>query len=639
MKQVHTHLSIFILSINAIFHFQSNHFSYDKRSHVFSLKGQGRPDAVLQVDFGVGPNAQSVCPDSPKDGTLQVQWDRGSLTVAKMKGVPEEVSCFEVTSETQFLDFLQDCIQFGEDWWYGGAETKEQSWPINAAPGSNKMHPFTSHHSIRKKDGVPGSVLERYWLSSSGAAVFVSRRVPLYVGSTDTHLCLMTRQHTCYKSYQADNHLILQYSICTAADMKTVHKHMAARHWGPPSDIPDEMMIRYPVWSTWARYKKNISQETVLQFAEEIKHYKYPYSHLEIDDKYTAMYGDLYFDKSRFPHPGDMMNTLRDMGFRVTAWIHPYLEVQSIAFKEASAAGFLVQHRGESAIVDSAWGKVGILDVTNQAALKWHAEQRKNLDELGFHSYKYDLGESSVLPCHFTTTTVLHDPNFYSTLYAQAAYQITNKAMEVRVGYKSQHLPVFTRIMDVNSVWKGNRGLDIVIPSVLHFGLIGYPFVLPDIIGGNAYREQPTKELFIRWTQLTAFLPAMQFSYVPWQFDEETVEICRRYVQLHDEYISPLIIKWGRWSVQTGEPIIRPLWWLDPKDPKTYKESTSFLIGDDVLVAPVVEEGARVRDIYLPAGTWLDMLSKDTIYGPTTLRGYKVSLSDTPYFENIKQSS
>ena len=90
-------------------------------------------------------------------------------------------------------------------------------------------------------------------------------------------------------------------------------------------------------------------------------------------------------------------------------------------------------------------------------------------------------------------------------------------------------------MMDKDSYWGYDNGLQTVIPTALLFSTIGYPFILPDMIGGNVYydEELPSEELFIRWMQLNAFMPAMQFSISPWQYDDEKVKtISKKYMAI-----------------------------------------------------------------------------------------------------------
>ena len=74
-------------------------------------------------------------------------------------------------------------------------------------------------------------------------------------------------------------------------------------------------------------------------------------------------------------------------------------------------------------------------------------------------------------------------------------------------------------MLDKDSKWGYDNGLQSLIPTLLHFGIVGYPFVLPDMIGGNAYGAKPSAELFVRWMQANAFMPSVQFSIVPWDYE------------------------------------------------------------------------------------------------------------------------
>ena len=127
---------------------------------------------------------------------------------------------------------------------------------------------------------------------------------------------------------------------------------------------------------------------------------------------------------------------------------------------------------------------------------------------------------------------------------------------QVRAGYRSQQLPVFVRMLDKESTWGHLNGLRSIIPTALVSGILGYPFVLPDMIGGNGYegKPKPERELFIRWMELTAFLPAMQFSFLPWRYDNQTIAIARKFAHLHETVIGDEIEAAARDAVRHGMP-------------------------------------------------------------------------------------
>ena len=158
------------------------------------------------------------------------------------------------------------------------------------------------------------------------------------------------------------------------------------------------------------------------------------------------------------------------------------------------------------------------------------------------------------------------------------------------------------------------------------------------MIGGNVYKAHlsstavyPERELYIRWLQACVFLPSMQFSIPPWHYDDEVTAIAKEMYELHKRY-SGLIIQLAEEVPVSGAPIIRPLWWLCPTDPQCQTTDSQYLLGDELLVAPVLEEGGRSRDIYLPYGLWEDKLYGGIIKGPLWMKGYPADLHQLPYF-------
>jgi len=125
-------------------------------------------------------------------------------------------------------------------------------------------------------------------------------------------------------------------------------------------------------------------------------------------------------------------------------------------------------------------------------------------------------------------------------------------------------------MLDKDSVWGHDNGLRSIIPTALAFGVAGYPFVLPDMIGGNGKGKHRNgsnvilrdRELYVRWIELTAFLPAMQFSIAPWQYDDATVDIARKFAHLHETAVGDELELAAKDAVLRGlfnQPIYRSL--------------------------------------------------------------------------------
>lgn len=138
--------------------------------------------------------------------------------------------------------------------------------------------------------------------------------------------------------------------------------------------------------------------------------------------------------------------------------------------------------------------------------------------------------------------------------------------VEVRSGFQTQDLPVFVRMIDKDSKWTWNNGLPTLVTTLLQLNMNGYPLVLPDMIGGNGYdNSPPNKEMFIRWLQANVFMPSLQFSFLPWDYDAATITLALQFCTLHAQY-SDLIMERFALAVSTGEPVNPPLWWVAPTD-------------------------------------------------------------------------
>ena len=127
----------------------------------------------------------------------------------------------------------------------------------------------------------------------------------------------------------------------------------------------------------------------------------------------------------------------------------------------------------------------------------------------------------------------------------------------------------------------------------------------------------------------------IQFSILPWRtedpFTPETLEITREFVWIHQDLVDEI------WDLvleaqQTGMPIVRPLFFEYPEDLKTYPINDQFFLGPNILVAPVVYDGMRSRDVYLPAGTWLDFWTNEELSGPALIEEDPAPIERIPVF-------
>jgi alpha-glucosidase len=126
-------------------------------------------------------------------------------------------------------------------------------------------------------------------------------------------------------------------------------------------------------------------------------------------------------------------------------------------------------------------------------------------------------------------------------------------------------------------------------------------------------------------------MPLLQFSIGPWHFDEETTRLARQASELHTRF-APYIIELAQAAPKTGQPILRPIWYNEPADPKALAITDQFMVGTDILVAPVMSQGAASRNVYLPAGRWRDLKTSKVIEGGHWLKDYPAPLDTLPLF-------
>ncbi|XP_045612250.2 myogenesis-regulating glycosidase [Procambarus clarkii] len=552
--------------------------------------------------------------------------------------VTTEDHCQKVSWVATNITELKDCVVL-EGHWYGGGEQATQPWPLEQQPRPETA--YVTADMLQKRSKWYGGVSEAYWISSLGVAVRVEEETPLFLSvpdydgdSTADELCLDARHQLPFVAAPGSP-LTLSYFLCSADDVRKVHEASYPKFFSLPEGVPDTLMMQDPIWSTWAEYKTHVNDSRVLDLAQQIKNHGFNNSQVEIDDNWETCYGNATFNPDRFPDPKAMVDQLHSEGFRVTLWIHPFINDDCEAFAYADQHGYFVKD-SEGQTQKTQWwqgSSAGIIDFSNTEAAAWWSQRLTDLQEqIGIDSFKFDAGESSWLPDVYTLDVDERFwPNAYTMKYVETVAQFGGM-IEARVGRATQQHPIFIRMLDKDSIWGSNNGLRTLVPSLLHFGLLGYPFVLPDMIGGNGYIGiKPGTELFVRWAQANAFMPALQFSILPWQYDEQVIELSLAVTSLHNQY-TPLLLRLAEEATRSVAPIARPTWWLCPDIEECLVANQQFLLGDDLLVAPVVEAGANSLEVVLPPGSWRQAGTDQVTEGPVSLILTNISLETIVYF-------
>lgn len=407
--------------------------------------------------------------------------------------------------------------------------------------------------------------------------------------------------------------------------------------------IPDPLLFTAPQYNTWIELIYNQNEKDIRSYAEAILSNGYPAGVMMIDDNWQRSYGDWRFRSDRFEDPKGMIRYLHEGGFKVMMWICPFVTADTETFRYLAAEGLLhldpaltqeilwANTRNKAAIIRWWNGASAMLDLSNPRAVAWIEGELDHLVEAyGVDGFKFDAGDMPFYDpekiISFGGDTV---PNTHTEYFARLGLKYPLN--EYRASWKMAGLPLAQRLRDKTPEWDDLRQL---IPGIIAQGLMGYAYTCPDMIGGGEYQsflalDSIDEELVVRSAQVHALMPMMQFSVAPWRvLGPENNEICKEMAKLHARF-GEEILEMARKSSRTGEPIVKPMAWFWP-DSGYEQIHDQFILGDDLLVAPVVQKGARSREVIFPVGTWLgDDGSK--VVGPATVE-IEVPLERLPYF-------
>lgn len=528
---------------------------------------------------------------------------------------------------------LQDCILLSTVPWYYGSPTNPVLWPMQDM--EIPMQPFISGETNQGEQSF-GSLLERYWLSSKGFTVKVDEDIPLYISANENNsqkLCLKSEILNSPFQNPLNEYPTLIYTVFISNNLTYAHQEAIKAIFRPPLNTPNENLFKKPIWQM---HQPNISNYEHLEFVNSIKEHGFKGGDIEVPT--SSLLSDLW---SLNNLSDDLKDSASD--FTWTWKVSPYFEVTSHFFHKMMSQGFLIQDEAGLVPALTKWKDmvVGLLDTTNEDAADWFIDQLMILrNSKSVNSFVFEGGYGKDMPIHFASDSPFNDPNLICKHYTKMADRLGNAGRR-KCGHQSQESHLFIQMDPGSPLWHNENGLRGIIPSVILYGLLGYPFVVPPPVcgpvGSNNNVQHPilTRELYIRWTQLLTYLPVMSFCVMPWEFDEEVVNFTRNMVEKHEMEIAPMMKRWALTALTNGEPIIRPIWWNSPRNESALKMDSEFLIGDELLVAPIVDIGATARDIYLPAGTWADILRHKDVHGEQWLRRYEVGLWETPTFRKI----
>ncbi|MCX4868476.1 glycoside hydrolase family 31 protein [Streptomyces sp. NBC_00825] len=368
-----------------------------------------------------------------------------------------------------------------------------------------------------------------------------------------------------------------------------------------------------------------------------------PLSVLHLDIDHYDEHRVFTVDRERFPDLPGLAKELREDGVRLVSIVDPAVAAEpgNAVFDAGAAVGergaFVRDARGR-VVRGEVWpGECVFPDFTDPRVREWWGGLYEERLAQGFSGVWHDMNE----PVSFAA---FGDPslprsarhslegrggdhreahNVYALAMARAGYEGLRRLrpeerpfLFSRSGWAGMQRYGGTWSGDVETGWPGLRAS---LALVLGLGLCGVPYSGPDVGG---FDGSPSPELYLRWFQLGAYLPLFRTHAAidagrrePWEFGPRVLEHARA-VLAERERLHPYFVTLSRLAGLTGAPYVRPLWWRAPGDRALRECEDAFLLGDALLVAPVLEPGADRRAVRLPRGRWYDTATGEVYEGP-----------------------
>lgn len=405
-----------------------------------------------------------------------------------------------------------------------------------------------------------------------------------------------------------------------------------------------------PRWSLgYHQCRWSYESETVVrELAREFRARRIPCDVIHLDIDYMRGYRVFTWSPKRFPEPAQLLSDLAQDGFKTVTIIDPGVKYEPEAdyhvFDQGVEHDYFVRKADGQVFHGYVWPDKAVFpDFLRSDVREWWGDLHKSLTSIGVAGIWNDMNEPAIDDRPFgdpgekiwfpldapqgpvdERTTHLETHNLYGLTMAQASCEGLERLCPTERSF------VLTRsgyagVQRWSSVWMGDNQslwehLEISLPMLCNMGLSGVAFVGCDIGGfaGNA-----TAELFARWMQVGMLYPLMRghsamttARHEPWVFGDRVERICRDYINLRYQLLPYLYTLFWE-TATTGAPILRPLLYHFPNDPKTYKLYDQVLLGPSLMAAPIYRPGIEHRAVYLPEGTWYDWWSGERYEGPT----------------------
>lgn len=376
------------------------------------------------------------------------------------------------------------------------------------------------------------------------------------------------------------------------------------------------------------------SEEDIRYIAENMRKNDIPCDAVHMDIDYMDHYKVFTVNQERFPDLKELTGDLAEMGMRIVTIMDPGVKIEEgyNIYEDGIQNGYFAQTPEGDVYENAVWpGDSVFPDFGRKEVRDWWGDNYKVLLDEGVAGIWTDMNEPASFKGELPADVVFYDEdrkschaemhNVYGHNMAKATYnglkKLTGKRPFVitRACYSGTQKYSIGWTGDNHSLW---AHLQMAIPQMCNMGLSGMPFIGTDMGG---FGSDSTKELMCRWVQVGAFSPfcrnhaaAGTRQQEPWQFGQEVVDIYKKYLGLRYQLL-PYLYDLCKQEEEEGIPMMRPLVLHYEKDENVKNLNGQFMLGESLMIAPVVEQGATQKLVYLPEGTWYDYWTREKLEG------------------------
>ena len=461
-----------------------------------------------------------------------------------------------------------------------------------------------------------------------------------------------------YYSFEAPNGAFVYYFIF-GKDYKEIQEQYIALTGKP---------IMPPKWALgFAQCRGLYTKELqALEIASEFRKRKIPCDIIYQDIGWTQNLQDFNWRSGNYLNPKEMLRVLNQKGFKMIVSQDPVIsQKDNKQWIEADSLGFFVKDVRNGFSYDMPWpwgGNCGVVDFTIPAVADWWGNYQQKPICDGVSGFWTDMGEPAwsneedVDRLNMKHHLGMHDEihNVYGLTWDkvvkeqfekhnpnQRIFQMTRSAFAGMQRYTFGWTNDSGNGQDVLEGW---AQLENQVAVGISAGLGGIPFWTTDISGycGDIYDYQAMEELYTRWMQFGVFCPLSRAHHEgdnavePWMFGDVVEKNSKAAIELKYQ-LFPYLYSYSRVAHDKGLPINRPLFMEYPNDEMATQTDNQFMFGQELLVAPVLKKGERVKKIYLPDGEWIDFNDKKTVYLGGQFISYRSPLTTIPIF--VKKGS